>query len=200
MPKSIPEKLKHDAIIEAVFEIRFAADQIPEILYGRLADHPGWKNLEQKRLPAYEIPASLRQADENLRYQPLWELHSRDTSVRIGPQVLSYHQRAYPGWAAFEPMLTEVVELLFQKAEKVSINRLGIRYINALRPSMHGISGINDMDMSISIDQRHLESEFNLNFSNKVDDHTSYTVRIASPEFVQGDLPKDTSIYVDIDV
>ena len=33
-------KLKTDAIVEVVFEIRFDTKTIPEILFGRLADYP----------------------------------------------------------------------------------------------------------------------------------------------------------------
>jgi hypothetical protein len=93
--KPIPRKLKNDAIIEALFEIRFDMESVPELLYGRLADHSGWRSLEQRRLPAYDIPAPMRQVDENLRYQPVFELNdsARNSSIRIGPQVLSFHQR-----------------------------------------------------------------------------------------------------------
>ena len=72
--KPIPQKLKHDAIVEALVEIRFDASTIPEVLLGRLADHEPWKGFDQRRLPAYEIPAPIRQADANLRYNPWFEL------------------------------------------------------------------------------------------------------------------------------
>ena len=65
----IPRKLKHDAIIEALLEIRFdMAATIPEVFFGRLVDHVSWKGFEQRRLPAYQVPAALRQADANWRY------------------------------------------------------------------------------------------------------------------------------------
>ena len=36
--KAILEKLKQDAIAEAVFEARFDTSTIPEVLFGRLTD------------------------------------------------------------------------------------------------------------------------------------------------------------------
>jgi len=45
--KSIPKKLKHDAIVEAVVEVRFSTTTIPEILFGRLSEYGPWKNFRQ---------------------------------------------------------------------------------------------------------------------------------------------------------
>ena len=36
--KHIPAKLKHDAIVEALLEVRFDMTTVPEVLFGRLAD------------------------------------------------------------------------------------------------------------------------------------------------------------------
>jgi hypothetical protein len=81
--KRIPAKLKHDAIVEALLEVRFDMTTASEILFGRLADWPSWKDFEQGRMPAYELPDFLRQADPNLRYQPLFELHNAEKSRAV---------------------------------------------------------------------------------------------------------------------
>ena len=42
-----PKKLKADAIAEALFEVRFQckeAAQLPELVVGKLADNPVWKD------------------------------------------------------------------------------------------------------------------------------------------------------------
>jgi hypothetical protein len=49
--KRIPAKLKYDAIVEALLEVRFDMTTIPEVLLGRLADCPSWKGFEQDRMP-----------------------------------------------------------------------------------------------------------------------------------------------------
>lgn len=45
--RPIPTKLKHDAIVEAVVEIRFdmPAKTIPEIFFGRLAEYEPWRGI-----------------------------------------------------------------------------------------------------------------------------------------------------------
>ena len=48
--KRIPAKLKHDAIVEALLEVRFDMTTASEILFGRLADWPSWKDFEPGRM------------------------------------------------------------------------------------------------------------------------------------------------------
>jgi uncharacterized protein (TIGR04255 family) len=202
--KPIPKKLTHDAIIEAVFEMRFDMASIPEVLYGRLADHPAWKKFAQRRLPAYELPAVLRLADENLRYQPVFELVDAvgNRSIRIGPQVLSYHQREpYVGGTEFQRNLREAVEQFFAKSDKLTIRRLGLRYLNALRPQLHGgIRGVSDIDMSIIVDGVQITRSMNLNYTTTVGNDVCCTVRVATPDFVQGSYPAETALVIDVDM
>jgi uncharacterized protein (TIGR04255 family) len=201
--KPIPRKLKNDAIIEALFEIRFDMESVPELLYGRLADHSGWRSLEQRRLPAYDIPAPMRQVDENLRYQPVFELNdsARNSSIRIGPQVLSFHQRQpYGSWSTFRPKVEEAVDQLFGKAHNVKVRRLGLRYINALCSDPHNVRGVADLDLQITFSGEEISEKLNLNFTRSVSADSSCTVRVATPDYVQGVYPKETSVVVDVDV
>jgi uncharacterized protein (TIGR04255 family) len=202
-PKPIPKKLKHDAIVEALLEIRFDTEAIPEVLFGRLVDHPSWKGFAQRRLPAYDIPAPMRQADENFRYQPLFELKNAADQrlLRVGPQVLSYHQLApYPGWLKFRPCLHEAVDQLFAKAGAVTIRRLGFRYVNALRPDLHGISGMADLDIDVRVSNDAILSNVNVNYTRTLSDEMLCTVRVATTEFVQGALPPAATTFIDVDV
>jgi uncharacterized protein (TIGR04255 family) len=201
----IPTKLKQDAIVEAVFEARFDAptSAVREVFLGRLADHQPWQGLEQRRMPASQVPALLLQVDPNLRYQPLIELASvaKDRSVRIGSRALSYHRlKPYVGWERFKPEILEAVEGLFAKAPGLSIQRLGLRYMNALRADVHTIKSISDLDLTLVIAGDNVPGNVNVNFTVDVSNDTQCTVRIATSEFVQGDLPPNTSLYVDVDV
>jgi uncharacterized protein (TIGR04255 family) len=201
--KAVPTKLKNDAIVEALLEVRFdTSTTIPEILFGRLADYGPWKELTQRRLPAYEIPAPMRQFDPNLRFQPLFELSGEHRVVRIGPHVISYHRMApYVGWEErFEPELQETISHLFEVANGLIVRRLGLRYLNALRPDLHGIASISDLDLEIKVENRQVAGNVNLNFTTDVANNSACTVRIATREFVQGPLPQNTSVYVDVDV
>jgi hypothetical protein len=99
--ENLPKKLKHDAIVEATFEVRFEAEisSVAEVLLGRLADTPVWSGFTPRRLPTADIPSALRRADPNLRYQAAIELlaPSGEQRVGIGPQNLSFTRTApYP--------------------------------------------------------------------------------------------------------
>lgn len=199
--KPVPKKLTNDAIVEAIFEVRFDMATIPEILIGRLADYGPWKDFTQRRLPAYEIPAPLRQVDPNLRFQPVLELSKEQQSVRIGPQVISYHRTApYGGWEQFQSEVAETITGLFEMANGLIIRRLGLRYLNALRSDLHGIASISDLDLEIKVASERVPGSVNLNFTTAVGIDTDCTVRIATTGFVQGKLPPNTSVYVDVDV
>jgi len=201
--KQLPNKLRVDSIVEAICELRFESLAIPEVLYGRLIDDKTWAGFEQRRLPAYDIPAPMRQADEALRYAPVIELLNTKSncSFRIGPQVASFHQRPpYGGWQNFRPMLTNVVDQLFSKSGGLIIKRLGFRYSNALNKHTHGIAGVGDLDCLMEVAGRPIKNNVNLNFNNIVDATILSTVRIATPDFVQGQLPEGTTAFIDIDI
>jgi uncharacterized protein (TIGR04255 family) len=200
---AVPKKLKHDAILEAVLEVRFEATTVPEILFGRLAEYEPWKGFGQRRMPVYEIPPLMREADPNLRYQAVFELGHPDKkrAVRVGQHVLSYHRlEPYVGWAQFKPELEEAVHVLFDKADGLVIRRLGLRYINALRQSPHGIRSVLDLNMTLAVADTRISSNVNLNFTVDLPDSSQCTVRVATPEFVQGLLPPSTSAVADVDV
>jgi uncharacterized protein (TIGR04255 family) len=200
---SVPKKLKQDAIIEAVVEFRFESETIPEVFLGRLIDHPYWKGWLQTRLPAYEVPPQIRRINPLMQFAPIIQLAQAESkaALRIGPSVVSFHRLApYVGWAAFKPELERVVDGLFAKVENPKVTRIGFRYLNALRPAIHHISAIADLDLSLTVSDVTLLSNVNLNFTTNIGPDTSCTVRIATKEFIQGPLPPDTSVYVDVDV
>jgi uncharacterized protein (TIGR04255 family) len=199
--KPVPKKLKNDAIVEALLEVRFETETIPEILFGQLAVYEPWKKLAQRRLPAYDIPGAVRQLDPNLRFHPIFELSDVRRAIRIGPQAISCHRMVpYEGWERFWPELRETIAGIFETANGLVISRLGLRYLNALRRDIHGIASISDLDLKIEVASERVTGNVNLNFTVDVPNNTACTVRIATTEFVQGNLPPSTSVYVDVDV
>jgi len=196
--KRIPAKLENDAIVEAIFEIRFDMETLPEVIFGRLTDYDPWKGFRQSRLPAYNLPAPLRQADPNLRYQPVFELQDsmHNRKVRIGAQVLSYHRLSpYNGWEYFKPELDEVIDGLFSKAEGLTIRRLGLRYINAIIPELHNSLSLANLDLKLSIANEDISDNVNINFTSQLSNDTQCTVRVSTTEFVQGAIPQNTSVF-----
>jgi len=201
---SLPRHIEPDSIVEAVMEVRFDAPTIlPEVLFGRLAEHSAWSAFQQRRLPAYEIPAPLREADVNLRFAPIFELAGVDVarSVRIGPHSFSYHARApYPGWLPFQGELHLAIDELCQKTPDLSVKRLGMRYLNALRSDVHGIDSPAGLDLEIRVSNESQTDNLNLNYIAEVFSLTRCTVRIATRDFVQGPAPSEACVFVDVDV
>jgi uncharacterized protein (TIGR04255 family) len=106
----------------------------------------------------------------------------------------------YVGWNRFRAELDEAIDGLFQKAGDVTIRRLGLRYLNALTPDVHGIQSISDLDLRLAIAGENLSDSVNVNLQKELSSDTQCTVRIATPNFVAGVVPKGTSIVVDVDI
>ena len=197
----LPDKLKSDSIVEAILELRFRSLPVPEVFYGRMVDHRLWEGFELRKLPAHELPALFR-TDPNIRFLPVMELVGLDRSaLRIGPHSLSFHHLApYSGWKAFEPRLGQVVDSLFDTAREISIERVGLRYLNVLNSSQHRIGSFADLDLQLSDADGPICSNLNINFVRKVSESSSCAVRLATPEFMQEPLPPGSAVVVDIDV
>jgi uncharacterized protein (TIGR04255 family) len=126
---------------------------------------------------------------------------NKGRTVRIGPQVLTYHCLApYVGWDKFQVELKDVVEWLFSQISDLTVRRMGLRYMNALRPDLHGISSVLYLDLTLTVADERVSGNVNINFTSTVSGDTLCTVRIATPEFIQGPIPPNTSLYVDVDV
>ena len=199
----IPRKLKSDAILESLLEIRFSTSTQSEFLFVRLAEYGPWKGFSQARLPAYGIPENIRLLDANLRYSPTFELMepTGQRSIRIGPSVISYHLRPpYSGWSKFGQELRAMVEGLFDSAEGLVVNRLGLRYVNAFSSKLHGIKGIEDLDLTVTVAGTQVKSSINVNISSPAFAQTNAATRIASPEFFVLQPGVEATVLADIDI
>jgi uncharacterized protein (TIGR04255 family) len=201
----LPKKLKDDAIVEVAFEIRFDAEAIvPEVALGRLADTPDWHGFSQRRLPTADLPPAVRRADPNLRHLATIELvaPNGDRRVGIGPQNLSFTRAApYPGWdGKFGVEVEGIVDILFKTIPKPAVTRLGLRYVNALRSTLHGIAGIESLNLRVSLGPEVLTQKLNLNYTVPVLTDSSCTVRIASADLAGGNIPEGTTVIADLDV
>jgi len=200
----IPERLTNDAIVEAVFELRFEATSlIPDLVTARLADRADWSGYRQARLPFADLPQPIREHDPNLRFQPLMELKSpkNDELIKIGPNVISLHNLApYLGWhTGFQSKIHSLIDYFYLTLNSPSFVRAGLRYLNALTHNHHHISSINELNIEISINRNALKNPFNLNFQYRAF-RSKVVTRISSPEFVRGTVPQDMAAFIDIDV
>jgi uncharacterized protein (TIGR04255 family) len=200
----LPARIEPDAIVEALFEIRFdMVSPLLEVLLGRLTTVPQWADYKQRTLDAYNIPAGLRDSDANFRFAPVFELASTNPAraVRFGNHVISLHQPApYAGWDNFFAELEIMIDAIFANTGGLVVTRLGLRYINALSPARHGIAGVPEMDVAITVSESPLNGRLALSFISSVFEQTDCKVAITTTEYVQGQLPPDTAVYVDVDV
>jgi uncharacterized protein (TIGR04255 family) len=199
-------KLKKDAIVEALWEVRFEAaesTQVPELVVAKLAGHSRWSHFRKVRLPLSDVPATLRQQDPTLRSQATLELRQPEGSrvVKIGSNVLSYHVLApYCGGEQFTGEINEAIDFVFAAIENFKATRFGLRYINAMNETDHHIKNVTDLSLRISVSGEILTSPVNLAYRNVRGPNHWSMVRIASPEFVTGSANIPMNALVDVDL
>jgi len=198
-----PTKLKHDAIIEAIYDVRFSLDGIPEIALGTLLGSSIWAGFTKTQLPFANIPPPLRRSDAQMRFQPLYEFRDQKSSaiVKIGEQSVSLHVVSpYPGWKTWEPSILALNELLTRSVLGFRVERLGMRYIDALRSDVHRIRSVADLSVQSEWRGKRIENDILIQFSHTFEQNIRATVRIAAGDAIVGNLPSLTSCVTDIDV
>jgi uncharacterized protein (TIGR04255 family) len=204
--KDLPKKLSSDAIIEAVLEIRFNHDpkKVSEVFLGQIALKHEWKSFESSRTPIADIPENIRRTQADLRHAPVFVMTAPngEIQVQVGPQVFIYSRRgAYPGWDnVLWPELDSALDHLFSTAGNLDVTRLGLRYINALRSDVHGVSGIDDIALNLNVADRPVTKNLNCNFGSRVGTDFETMTRVATVDLAQGIIPQNTTVIVDIDV
>jgi uncharacterized protein (TIGR04255 family) len=204
---TLPSRLERDAIVEVVCEFRFDCpdgDAVPERVIGRLADRAEWRSFEAIRLLPAELVSHLKSINPELGSQPVMELRNFNLgrAVKIGSNVLSFHAlKPYPGWQeSLSAEIAAVVDFLFAQLRQISMSRIGLRYLNVLNATEHGVAEIGDLNYSFKIDGQDVAHPQLVSFQERHKEGHVVTVRVASPEFVTGRLPAEFSAFVDIDV
>lgn len=200
MDRDLPRRINPDAILEAIIEVRFELQTLPEIFLGQLLSSPALAGLRPVRLPQADIPAAARESDANFRYQPSYQLEGEQELIRIGSSMLSIHRLPpYCGWEKFLPRAAQIVGACWDGCGRPSLTHCGLRYINALRSDTHGVRTIEDLNLSVSIAGEALV-DVTVSYTDTQLPGTRALVRVASQNHVQGELPKNTTFIVDIDV
>jgi len=203
--RPIPTKLKDDAIVEAVCQLQFRTEDVPELVIGRLTLETKWRAFKPNRLPAADIPTPVRNATPILRTEPTFELRSSDGTrvVRLNENLVSYHivgVKQYSGWRQFRPELEETAKAIFDQLKSPEISKLTLRYINAIHPERHFIKVVHDLALEVTVGGSKVFGPLNVNFVEQDGPDHRTTTRIAHPEFVQGVLPDGTCAVVDVEV
>jgi uncharacterized protein (TIGR04255 family) len=201
-----PKRLEPDPIAEALFEMHFDSTesaQLPDLVVARLFDNPNWRTAIPQRLPIADIPAPIRAQDPSLRFQPVLQVHDaiNQRLVRIGPNSLSYHVLPpYPGGIIFKEELMLVVDFVFRTLTKLSVQRLGFKYVNLVTPDQHGVNSIADLNFSVHLNKERLHAPMVLTYQREHKESHTAIVRISSPAFVQGVPVGKLSALIDVDI
>ena len=204
---TLPKKLKHDAIIEAVFEIRFdPGDALQEVVTGRLVDPVKWPGFTTTRLPFSNMPIQLMRAvpipNLNIQYEPLFDLRREGTttSVKISSQsIVCSMQRPYGGWDAFNTLHRLAIDNVFDAVKDVRIVRIGLRYINALSKEHHFVDTVSDLNVKMVAGERTLSDGFVLTYRYRANEKTDCLVRVATTDFTSPPYQGAEKLIVDTD-
>lgn len=200
---AFPERIYPDALIETIIEFRLDTLELAEVVVGRLVGAPSWAEFQRIRLPIADIPQPIRDRDPGLRYQPTIELRNPSGTrvVKIGSHVLSYHTvGAYPGWEQLSSEVYTAIEEIVRWVPAVTFPRIGFRYINIFRADQHHVAGIEDLHLSVCVGGVTVRSSVNINYVLAKGKEHTITVRIATPDLVQGLIARDYAVYCDLDV
>jgi uncharacterized protein (TIGR04255 family) len=129
----LPSELKHDTILEAIFELRFEPEPPNEAVFGVI--YPivtkKFSGLKPMSLPILQLPDAIRNADIKFKYQPLNRLQRNDMSISIGPRVINFSiVRPYIGWSKWKPDIMNILNSLSAEHVIKSVERTGLRYLN----------------------------------------------------------------------
>lgn len=195
-----PDRLEPSPLYEAVFEARFVTSVEPEIVVGRLSDIPEWHQGKLSRLPAQELPPSLRRGDPNLALQPLLQIElPQGHLIKIGELSLAVHAlQSYRGWPDFVPQIKTALLALEGKLGQVTIQRLGLRYINAFS-GIHGVRNQFDLNISFAVAGSQMAEPCMLTYSLPGQEDMVGRVAIVAPPFVAFVIENMTAM-VDVDV
>lgn len=199
--KALPSRLRKEPLIDAVCEIRFSsATSVSDVLPGLLmAKFPGQFGTVE-RLPISSLPEQVRDADPNLRYQPLLRLSWGDFYIIVGHRTLGVSCKfPYPGWTDFKKTVMSVIDGiketgLFQKIERYSMKYIDIIESKDLREM------ISWANLALTVGEHRLEAE---NFLVRVEipeNDSLHIVQITAPVTVElvGNTVK-SGLVVDID-
>lgn len=129
------QTLQQDAIVEALFEIRFSCNEntpgnlLPGVLYPAIREaFPSSQTLDVNRLPP-----EIRETDPNLRYAAVQRFTGDHATVNIGPRSFTVvSSRPYMGWESFKPLILDCLSKLHQTGFIAKVERYSLRYVNII--------------------------------------------------------------------
>lgn len=201
MNDRIPFRLGKEPLLEAVWEVRFAAGEpyTLESLHGEIYKALSEKYPKTVRLPAADIPASVSEQDANLRYAPKIRLERKNHAIQIGDRMVSLNcRRPYPGWNAFSSDIGSLVSVIRDSRLVGRIERFSLRYADLLEfDSPPSLSWLN-LEIRLAGESQTWPVQMWMNIQ---EGSLSHLIRIVCPAMVTTpeDPNKHAGVLLDID-
>lgn len=197
--KVLPTRLRVQPIVDAIAEVRFATSvDASLILPGFLVkSFPG---AQVRRLPAAEVPEAMRQADENLKHQPLIRVEHENFFFLVGSASLAVGcGLPYPGWTKFESMIHQAIKIADDTGLIATVNRYSLKYSDIIECSTPA-EGAEYLDVKASvaglpIGSNGLDLEFPMHSDGLV--HLIKVALLATVHFIDDTSRRGVFISVD---
>lgn len=127
----IPKKITPCPINEAIVEIRFEANVLPDAVFGIIYNRFKEQYPNIDKLPILNLPEQVRINDALLRDKAWYKLKDENFIFMIGPRVVSIIKpKEYSGWKLFSARIQDSFNNLNELKIIKAVERIGIRYIN----------------------------------------------------------------------
>jgi len=131
MATKVPKRISPNPIVDSVVELRFTNAVPSEAVFGMIFSQLSGEFPEFHNLPVAQLPAEIREKDQNLRFSPTHEARSGGYVFRVGAHVLSLaNTPEYFGWDNYSARLKTVLGAVAEAGVVRGFTRLGIRYID----------------------------------------------------------------------
>ena len=128
---NLPRSISPCPIVETVFEVRFDTSTPGDAVLGLVYQALREQLPKMEVLPIGTLPASMRQADPTLDYQPHHRLTGGPLAALIGPRVFALTWSGdYPGWTEFSRIVSQAFDKVKVTGLIESVERFGLRYIS----------------------------------------------------------------------
>lgn len=184
-PKPPPKYVKNDTLVDVVFELRFktqpnivASAIIPGVLLSSKSAHSELKSL--KKLPASEIPQSIRNTQPNMAYELLIQVEYEGFIISIGDKSLTIScELPYPRWDGFKPFIVDTMKVLSQSNIPLieQVERFSLRYANIIKSETLSDQR-NSVKMNLSIGDNNLENDEIKTFHSRIETHSNDFISI----------------------
>lgn len=151
----IPKRLKKNQLLDVSAEVRFSSklpsDAIVGLVYAEIKERFG----SPESLPILQVPAALRDADPQLKYQACYKFTAKGHSLSIGPRNVILSTMPYDEWASAAPTLTEVLNVMAKVKLFDIVERIGLRFVNFFE----GVNVLEHSTLTLKVGERSIAGD-----------------------------------------